>query len=87
LPPTVKLEISRFPRRERAHMPGSATTPGHPGACDGALGCVAFRALDSVGTQNIKTIVAQWLAYAFPYRCFAGTLAAACARLGADAVR
>jgi hypothetical protein len=68
-------------------MPGSATTPGHPGACDGALGCVAFRVLDSVGTQNINPIVAQWLAYAFPYRCFADTLAVACARLGADAVR
>jgi hypothetical protein len=68
-------------------MPGSATTPGHPGACDGALGHVAFRALDGVGTRDINSVVAQWLAYAFPYRRFADILADACARLGADVVR
>lgn len=68
-------------------MPGSTTTPGHPGACDGALGYVAFRSLDSVGTQDHNSVAAQWLAYAFPYRRFADTLAAACARLGANAVR
>ena len=68
-------------------MPGSATTPGHPSACESALEHVAFRFLDNVGTWNINPIVAQWLAYAFPYRRFAGTLADPCARLGADAVR
>jgi hypothetical protein len=85
--PTVRLEISRFPYKERAHMPGSATTPGRPGACDGALGRVAFRDLDGVGTRNINSFVAQWLAYAFPCRRFADVLAGACARLGADVVR
>src|ERR1700724_2755049 len=29
---TVDREISRFPRKERLHMPGSLTTPGRPGA-------------------------------------------------------
>jgi hypothetical protein len=28
--PTVDREISRFPRKERLHMPGSLTTPGRP---------------------------------------------------------
>jgi len=32
-------------------MPGSSTTPGHPSACDDALGHVAFRYKDSVGTR------------------------------------
>ena len=33
-------------------MPGSLTTPGRPGARDGAPGCVAFRHMHGVGTQN-----------------------------------
>ena len=33
--PVVDREISRFPRKERPHMPGSPTTPGRPGARDG----------------------------------------------------
>src|SRR5215475_2857118 len=68
-------------------MPGSSTTPGHPSACDDALGHVAFRYTDSVGTRNQCTIAAQWLACTFPYRRFADILADACARLGADVVR
>ena len=68
-------------------MPGSATPPGRPSACDGALERVAFRVLDRVGTRNPSPIVAQWLAYAFPCRRFADNLAGACARLGADVVR
>ena len=35
----------------------------------------------------IQVFAAQWLAYALPYRRFAGTLAGADARLGADADR
>jgi hypothetical protein len=83
----VRPEISRFPRKERAHMPGSPTTPGRAGACDGAPERVAFRLLDSVGTRNYPSFAAQWLACAFPYRRFADTLTDACARLGADVVR
>jgi hypothetical protein len=58
LPPTVRLEISRFPRMERACMPGSSTTPGSHCTCDGAQCDVAFRSLDSVGTQDKNDIVA-----------------------------
>ena len=56
-------------------MPGSATTPGYPSACDGAPGYVAFRYLNSVGTRDINSIVAQWLAYAYPCQRFAPHLA------------
>ncbi len=52
-------------------MPGSTTTPGHPSACDGAPRRVAFRHLNGVGTRDINSIVAQWLAYAFPCQRFA----------------
>ena len=68
-------------------MPGSPTTPGRAGACDGAPARVAFRLLDSVGTRNYPSFAAQWLAYAFPCRRFADTLTDASARLGADVVR
>jgi hypothetical protein len=68
-------------------MPGSTTTPGHPGARDYALGRFAFRYTDSVGTRGQFSIVAQWLACTYPYRRFADILADACARLGADVVR
>src|SRR6202045_2590781 len=67
-------------------MPGSSTTPGCPSACVGALGHIAFRYTDSVGTRNQFSIAAQWLACTFPYRRFADILANACARLGADVV-
>ena len=67
-------------------MPGSPTTSGHMGACDVASIRVAFHTCDSVGPRN-DSFAAQWLACALPYRRFARTLAGACARLGADAVR
>jgi hypothetical protein len=72
---------------EHACVPGSLTTPGRPSACVGALGNIAFRYTDSVGTQNTFPIAAQWLACTFPCRRFADILADACARLGADVVR
>src|SRR5437667_10093172 len=87
VPRLVGLEISRFPYKERACMPGSATTPGRPSACDCALRRVAFRYTDSVGTQKQFSIAAQWLACTYPCRRFADILANACARLGADVVR
>src|SRR5450830_1987078 len=68
-------------------MPGSSTTPGCPSACVGALGHIAFRYTDSVGTRNQFSIAAQWLACTFPCRRFADILTDACARLGADVVR
>jgi|SRR3954452_4399444 hypothetical protein len=48
---------------------------------------VAFHDSDHVGTRNLQAFAARWLAYALPYRCFAGTLASAYARLGAGADR
>jgi hypothetical protein len=71
----------------RACVPGSSTTPGRPSACVGALGHIAFRYTDSVGTRNQFSIAAQWLACTFPCLRFADILADACARLEADAVR
>src|SRR6266404_1286466 len=71
---TVDREISRFPRKERLHMPGSSTTPGRPGARDDAPVRVAFRARNSVGTRGLA-FAAQWLAYALPYRRFVAVLA------------
>jgi hypothetical protein len=67
-------------------MPGSLTTPGRPSARVGALGYVAFRYTDSVGTRDNFPIAAQ-LACTFPCRRFADILANVCARLGADVVR
>ena len=83
----VRPEISRFPCKERACMPGSPTTPGRPSACVDALGHVAFRYTDSVGTREQFSIAAQWLACTYPYRRFASILANDSARLGADVVR
>src|ERR671930_133280 len=83
---TVDREISRFPRKERLHMPGSSTTPGRPGARDGAPVRVAFRTRNSVGTRGLA-FAAPWLAYALPYRRFVAVLTDVNARLGADVGR
>src|SRR5260221_1764583 len=83
---TVDREISRFPRKERLHMPGSSTTPDRPGARDIASVRVALRARNSGGTRGMA-FAAQWLAYALPYRRFVAVLADANARLGADVDR
>ncbi len=44
--PLAKPEISRFPRKERPHMPGSPTAPGRLGARNRAPG-PEFRAKNS----------------------------------------
>ena len=85
-PPLVSHEISRFPHKERPHMPGSPTALGLTGARDSAPVRIAFRQENGVGAQNKADFAAQWLAYAIPCRRFAGILANACARLGADVV-
>src|SRR4051812_14897087 len=87
MPPLAKPEISRFPRKERPHMPGSWTTPGRAGARAIASIRVAFRTFEHVGTRDYQVFAAQWLAYVLPYRRFADTLASANARLGAGADR
>jgi hypothetical protein len=83
--PQVKPEISRFPRKELPHMPGSKTTPGRTGARTNAPAHIAFRENEHVGTRDYQAFAALWLAYALPYRRFAVTLADANARLGANA--
>src|SRR4051812_40184067 len=86
-PPLAKPEISRFPRNELPHMPGSWTTPGRAAARAIASVRVAFRAFEHVGTQVAQGFAARWLAYVLPYRRFADTLASANARLRAGADR
>src|SRR3954449_6970710 len=83
----AKPEISRFPHKERPHMPGSPTTPGWTGTRADAPVHVAFHDFDHVGTRDFLAFAAPWLAYALPCRRFAVTLASANARLGADADR
>jgi hypothetical protein len=68
-------------------MPGSLTTPGCPSTRVGALVHVAFRYGYSVGARDYFPFAARWLACALPCRRFAVDLAAADARLGADADR
>src|SRR4029450_7108591 len=76
-------EISRFPRKERLHMPGSSTTPGRSDLAMVRPKRVAFRTRNGVGTRGLA-FAAQWLAYALPYRRFVAVLADANARLGVD---
>ena len=40
---------------------------------------IAFCRLESIGTPNVKSFAAQWLAYTHPCQRFADGLAAACA--------
>ena len=68
-------------------MPGSMTTPGPVSTRSVALTDFAFRTGDRVGTQDEESFAARWLACTFPCRRFAGTLAGACARLGANVDR
>src|SRR3989454_6574203 len=83
---TVDREISRFPRKERLHMPGSSTTPGRSDLAMVRPKRVAFRTRNGVGTRGLA-FAAQWLAYALPYRRFVAVLADANAQLGADVDR
>ena len=62
----IRRGISRFPCNELPHMPGSSTTPGHPGTRAYAPVCVAFHLRNSVGTRDMNLYEAQWLAYVLP---------------------
>ena len=64
--PVVRRGVSRFPRKERPHMPVSTTTPGRLGARDIAPIRVAFRQRNNVSARDEGTFAAQWLAYALP---------------------
>src|SRR6516225_11437295 len=72
-------------QRASAHA-RSPTTPGRPGTRARAPLRVAFRDLNRVGTRDLTSFAAQWLACALPCRRFAVTLAGANARLGAEVV-
>ena len=48
----VRRETSRFPCKERPHMPGSPTTPDRQGACADAPLRVAFRLINDVGIRD-----------------------------------
>jgi hypothetical protein len=72
----VEQEISRFPCKERTHMPGSKTTHGRTGTHFIAPIRVAFCYADSVGTLNLfRVFAAQWLACRLPSQCFVSHLA------------
>ena len=62
---------SRFPQKERPHMPGSTTALSRTSARNNAPNRVAFRQRYGVGAQNDLDFAAQWLAYAdpLPSRC------------------
>src|SRR5262249_31065922 len=81
--PLVRRGISRFPRNELVHMPGSSTTPGRPGTRVAVPVRIAFRLRNGVGAQGMNLYEAQWLAYALPYRRFAAVFTDCDARLGA----
>jgi hypothetical protein len=81
----VRLDISRFPFKERACMPGSTTTPDSRLARNNATRDVAFHSLECVGIRDKNDIVAQWLACTYPCRRFGRALTDAAARLGANA--
>src|SRR5215470_1062489 len=66
--------LSRFPRNELVHMPGSSTTPGRPGTRVAVPVRIAFRLRNGVGAQGMNLYEAQWLAHALPYRRFAAVL-------------
>ena len=68
-------------------MPGSSTTPGHPGTRAYAPVCVAFHLRNSVGTRDMNLYEAQWLAYVLPCRRFAAALTDDYARLRANVDR
>src|SRR6266511_3069471 len=79
--------VSRFPHKERPHMPGSMTAPRGTGARACAPVLVAFRSSHGVGSSEVASFAAQWLAYVLPCRRFALTLAGNNARLGVDVDR
>jgi hypothetical protein len=53
-------DACRWRRSAGSAHGGTSTTPGHPNACDDALGHVAFRYTNNVGIRNQFSIAAQW---------------------------
>src|SRR5262245_23074289 len=63
---TVNHEISRFPRKERLHMPGSLTTPGRPGLAMSRPDMLPSTFYTASAPRMRLFFAAQWLAYALP---------------------
>src|SRR5205809_7655907 len=72
-------EISRFPSKERPHMPVSKTTPGRLRARVIAPILFAFLQRNPVSTHFPYTTLFRSLAYALPCQRFADALAGICA--------
>ena len=54
----VNREISRFPYKERPHMPSSPTTPGRAGTRVGVPVRIAFRNTQNVGARHFRGSIA-----------------------------
>jgi len=68
-------EISRFPCKERLHMPRSTTAPGRSGTRLSVPDHVAFHRVKSVGTRDDVLSRLHYLAYAIPCERFKLALA------------
>lgn len=78
--PPINPKISRFPRKERVHMPGSQTTPGRRDARDVRIPpCCLPRQRSCRRPEQKIVFAAQWLAYAYPCQRFASAVTNACA--------
>ena len=72
----VDREISRFPYKERPHMPSSPTTPGRTGTRVGVPVRVAFRNSLKASAPGMRSFSRlNSLAYTLPCQRFADTLA------------
>ena len=87
VPSTATDEISRFPHKERPHMPGSLTTPGRSGTRVTRPPVLPSAMTTASAPGTSFPFAARWLAYALPCRRFAAALTDDDARLGADVDR
>jgi hypothetical protein len=60
--PLVRCGISRFPRNELLHMPGSSTTPGRPGARVAVPVRVAFRLAYALPYRRFAAVLTDCVA-------------------------
>src|SRR5215469_8669259 len=64
----IKHEISRFPRKEHPHMPGSSTALGRVSFRGNVPVHIAFRQQYGAGIQDDADFAALWLAHAVTCR-------------------
>ena len=70
----AKPKISRFPYKERPHMPGSTTTPDPPSARIARSFVLLSMMMTMSAPGTTFSFAAQYLAYAYPCQRFAETL-------------